>query len=121
MSFLIPRQHGNVETNHRGEYLWTSRDGKTQLIMDMAIEHLFYAARMIYNHSVPPAFRVLGPAERFNRYEDIMNRDATGKGFAFMVLTREIVDRDYELPDDLKIQLRDIAANRQFLAEILAD
>jgi hypothetical protein len=39
-------------------FVWETNDGNFLELRNMATPHLFYTLRMIFNHSVPPAFRV---------------------------------------------------------------
>lgn len=110
---------GRVTVDYRGNYRWVSKEGDHHQVSRMAAAHLFYAMRMLYNHSCPPAFRILRPCETFNRYEDIFQQDIQTKRSSFSILQNELDYRLEELPADLLAQYSDLKANRLFLHLIL--
>lgn len=103
--------------SRNGRYLWISKDGTPHYVRDMETYHLFYAARMIYNHSVPPAFRVLRPGEAFKRYDDVFTQEIEAKRSAYRILVDELNNR--MLDPEIQYALDDIAENRRFLRVVL--
>lgn len=41
-------------------FIWTTQTGEQIAVCDMETSHLFNTVRMIFNHSVPHAFRIEG-------------------------------------------------------------
>jgi hypothetical protein len=91
-------------------FVWVTHKGARLYPCDMATPHLFYSLRMVFNHSVPPVFRVLGPGEEMNRYRDVPYWTADYRREALTQLTAELDSRD-DLDEPLRDQLADIKSN----------
>jgi hypothetical protein len=97
-----------------GDFIWRTHTGQSRYVSDMASPHIFYALRMIFNHSVPPAFRVLRPGETMNRYPDVPNWTPEYRQTAISAFTRELCSRD-DLEPELQAQFDDMKANTQLI------
>jgi hypothetical protein len=89
-----------------GDFIWRTHTGQSRYVSDMASPHIFYAMRMIFNHSVPPAFRVLRPGETMNRYPDVPHWCQA----AINAFNRELEERD-DLDKELADQWADMKSN----------
>lgn len=96
------------------EFVWVSHNGSRRPISEMASPHIFYSLRMIFNHSVPPAFRVLRPGETMNRYSDVPHWTPAYRQAAVNAFTRELCSRD-DLEPELQAQFDDMKANTQLI------
>lgn len=92
------------------EFVWKSHSGKTYRVSKMASNHIFYALRMLFNHTVPPAFRVLGPGEVMKRYPDVPHWSPAYRQAAVSAFTNELNERG-DLEGSLKYQFEDMQAN----------
>lgn len=93
-----------------GDFIWRTHTGQRRYVSDMASPHIFYAMRMIFNHSVPPAFRVLRPGETMNRYPDVPHWTPEYRQAAINAFNRELEERD-DLDKELDDQWDDMKAN----------
>lgn len=103
--------------NAPDEFVWRSHDGKQYNLSDMATPHIFYSLRMIYNHTVAPAFRVLRPGETMNFYPDVPHWDADYRREACDAFVAELDERD-DLPEDLERQYADMKANARVITAL---
>lgn len=106
-------EHPDPQYNSNGDFLWKTHRGDVYPLVDMATPHLFYSLRMLYNHSVPPVFRVVGAGEKMNRYRDVFQWDAEYITTALCELLAELGRRD-DLDVSLEDQLADIRANCRY-------
>lgn len=97
-----------------GDFIWRTHTGQSRYVSDMASPHIFYALRMIFNHSVPPAFRVLRPGETMNRYPDVPHWTPEYRQAAINAFTRELCSRD-DLEPELQAQFDDMKANTNLI------
>lgn len=108
------------DTPASGIPLWTTHKGLTYRVQDMATQHLFYAYRMIYNHTVAPAFRI----GEFKRYRDVFDWPAMRARKGMRALEDELYLRkdksaaDGGLETELKDQFADIQRNRSALRNL---
>lgn len=98
----------------RGGFMWITHSGEVLQPCDMATPHLFYSLRMIFNHSVPPVFRILGPGEEMRRYPDVPHWTAEYRREAIAQLSAELDSRldifEFDHPE-LAQQYADIKQN----------
>lgn len=93
------------------DFIWHTHKGEALYPDEMATPHLFYSLRMVFNHVVPPVFRVLGPLERdMKRYNDVRNWSDEYKTAAITELSRELDTRN-DLDPELQHQYDDIKLN----------
>lgn len=71
-------------------FTWYTHDDDALDPADMATPHVFYALRMIWNHSVPEIWRV----GDYKKYSDVPRWSAAYRQRAIEELTRELVSRD---------------------------
>lgn len=109
------------EVRARDEFVWITHSGSRRLLSEMATQHIFYSLRMIYNHSVPPAFRV----GEFKRYPDVPHWSPEYKRDALDAFDQELRDRtdgrsvrDGGLDKELQQQLDDIRANAEAICKL---
>jgi hypothetical protein len=93
-------------------FTWITHDGRFLTLDEMDTKHIFYALRMIYNHTVPPVFRVLGEGETMRRWDDVAGWNAGYKANAVAHLTAELERRD-DLDKNLRYQFEDMKANTE--------
>lgn len=119
LSQEVAPRYGSLEGafNTDGDFLWVTHKGDVYLLADMATPHLFYSLRMLYNHSVPPVFRVVGPGEKMKRYNDVPDWDAEYRTVALRELATELNKRD-DLDDELQQQYDDIIGNSRVLVAL---
>lgn len=67
------RGHATTPANpyYKPVFRWTTHDGREFRPRDMATTHLFNSIKMLYNNTVPPAFRV----GEFRRWKDVATWD----------------------------------------------
>lgn len=109
-----PRNADRYIPDNPHEFVWVSHNGSRRRISEMASPHIFYSLRMIFNHSVPPAFRVLRPGETMNRYSDVPHWTPAYRQAAVNAFTRELCSRD-DLEPDLQAQFDDMKANTNLI------
>lgn len=97
-----------------GDFLWRTHRGDYVAVSGMDTNHLFYAFRMLFNHGVPPAFRVGG----FIRRNDVFGWSREYKEQAFEALRNELIKREDELGQDQKNELKDMEWNSKALARL---
>lgn len=81
------------------EFIWTEQNGKRISVSKMRTTHLFYALRMIWNHTAPPHLWL--PGGRYNGPERWSTKKRREAVVAFLA---ELNRRD-DLPLSLDIQL----------------
>lgn len=104
-----------IGANPLAPFLWISHKGEAHYVTDMATPHLFYSLRMLWNNTVPPAFRV----GKFKRYSDIPNWSKDYVQRAINELSTELAarsDLDTEVSDSsggttIADQIGDMQAN----------
>lgn len=94
-------------------FIWETNDGVCLSVKEMATPHLFFALRMIYNHSVPPAFRV----GEFRQRPEVCEWPVEYRAQACSAFTEELEQRD-DLEPVLKHQFDDLLANADFLQAV---
>lgn len=82
---------------------WTTADGRTLRMTEMATTHLFFSVRMIWNHSVPEQMR-FKPYRRWR-----FARPASYYAVKLRGLLTELALRD-DLPGWMDRQLQEMAA-----------
>jgi hypothetical protein len=91
-------------------FIWETNDGAKLPVTKMATPHLFYTLRMIYNHSVPPAFRV----GDFKRRKNVDQWPLDYRVQAGREIRRELESRkDYELW--MQFEVKDMLENEKFI------
>lgn len=108
---------GRFVPHSPNEFVWQSHDGTKYNLSEMATPHILYALRMIFNHTVPPAFRVLRPGETMKRYGDVAHWDVDYKRRAVDAFTAELERRD-DLDGIFKDQYEDMRANATALSRL---
>lgn len=102
-----------IGANPLAPFLWINHKGEAQYPRDMATPHLYYSLRMLWNNTVPPAFRV----GKFKRYNDIAGWSRDYVKRAIDELSRELSNRDLDLElsdtpgTTIEEQLGDMVAN----------
>jgi hypothetical protein len=95
------------------EFMWETNDGDQLFLSDMATPHLFYTLRMIYNHSVPPAFRV----GDFKRRKNVDQWPIDYRQQAGREIFKELEGRaDYE--HWMQLEVKDMRTNADFLSSL---
>lgn len=112
--YLSPEAAERFIPNAPDEFVYRSHNGKQYNVTDMATPHLFYSLRMIFNHTVPPAFRVLRPGEQMRRYLDVPFWTDEYRRNAVEAFVAELENRD-DLDEDLAAQYADMQANTRVI------
>jgi hypothetical protein len=112
VTFLGEKRNSNPTGKER--FVWRSHRGHNYFPDEMATPHVFYALRMLWNHSVPAALRVTDAGGHFKRYRDIPHWNYEYRNLAMRELTDELSTRT-DLERDLKDQFDDIASNAHVL------
>lgn len=99
------------------EFTWVTHKGQMYEVSEMATPHLFYSLRMLFNHVVPPVFRVLGAGETMKRYDDVKYWSPDYQHDALEALSHELESRD-DLDDALRYQFEDIKQNAAALVAL---
>lgn len=106
----------NRQMQTQAPFIWESNDGKMNAVTKMATPHLFNILRMLFNHSVPPAFRV-GP---FTRRENVDKWPLDYKMQAGTAIVNELCERtDFELC--MQLEIKDMKQNAEFLDQVTRD
>lgn len=92
------------------EFVWVTHKGGRHRVSDMATPHLFYSLRMVFNHSVPPVFRI----GKLKRYDDVSDWSPTYRAEAIAALAKELETRD-DLDTDLAAEFEDMKANTRVI------
>jgi hypothetical protein len=89
-----------------GAFVWHTHKGKSYKPSKMATPHLFYALRMVWNHSVPPIWKVGDGPD----YSDVPHWNKEYRRLAIQELAKELVSRDdaKELDADLRTQFHEM-------------
>lgn len=83
---------GSVAIQPPATFIWLDHRGKKHLPQQMATPHLFYAIRMVWNHSVPTYFKIPGVLHR----SDVPHWSKAYRIQALEVLGAELFSRDYK-------------------------
>lgn len=84
-----------------GRFVWYTHTGEAMDVEDMATPHVFYALRMVWNHSVPQVLKVGdGP-----NYPDVRRWCDSYRKAAITTLANELAQRDDELGEELRMEL----------------
>ncbi len=103
-----PRQVGSSrEKQECGRFVWETDDGDLLFLSEMATRHLFFALRMLFNHSVPPAFRI----GTFKRHDRVFGWPADYREQAIRLIFHELTEHREELDSDVQAELDDIQRN----------
>ena len=95
-----------------GKFIWITHKGEAKLLNEMATPHIFYSLRMVFNHSVPPCFRV----GELRRYYDVSNWQDARKAAAITALRQELSTRYADELDSEQIaQLQDMEQNTRVI------
>lgn len=113
-----------VRSDFAEPFVWVTHKGESLLVENMATPHIFYSLRMVWNHTVPPVFRVTDGGGEFNRYRDVPHWTDEYKRQALEAFTRELENRNdadcavysgEPLDGDLLEQWNDIKANARVI------
>jgi hypothetical protein len=105
--------HGKIDRDKFiHPFRWVTNKGQILKVKDMATPHLFFSFRMLFNHSVPPVFRV----GAFKRYPDVPNWSVEYRQLALEKLLKEIALRA-DLDADQAAEIKDIQANCEVLSQ----
>lgn len=96
------------------DFLWITFDGEVLSADEMATPHLLNALRMLWNHNVPPAFRV----GKFTRHNEVYGWSREYRQDAISAFLAELNERD-DLEQSDRDELADICDNAELLARIL--
>lgn len=96
----------------RQKFIWETDRGELIAPEDMATEHLFYAVRMLFNHTYPPAFRI----GEFKRHRNVFKWPLDYREQALLALAIEL--RGRRLEEFMRDELSDMQRNAEFLATI---
>jgi len=84
-----------------GRFVWYTHTGEAMDPEDMATPHVFYALRMVWNHSVPRVMKVGdGP-----NYPDVRRWCESYRKAAINTLASELSQRDDDLNEELRMEL----------------
>lgn len=84
-----------------GRFVWYTHTNEAMDVEDMATPHVFYALRMVWNHSVPQVLKVGdGP-----NYPDVRRWCETYRRAAIDTLANELSQREDELSPELRMEL----------------
>ncbi len=89
----------------RGPFLWLTQKGELKRPHDMASPHVYYALRMLFNHSVPPEFRTPVSIHPVKLYADVFGWSAEYRRAAINALSDELRTRNLRI--DLDQTMRD--------------
>lgn len=98
----------------RGEFVWWTHDNEAMSPEDMATPHIFYALRMVWNHSVPLTLKVGdGP-----NYPDVRRWCVEYRKAAIETLSNELAQRDDELSVEQRAELFEILQKTVFILNL---
>lgn len=99
MQTLRGNESVNTKRSIEKELVWTTQDGDRIPVSKMRTTHLFYALRMIWNHTVPVAMKLPGGEYRGPESWSVENRRK-----AVVAFLAEL-NRRNDLPFTLCVQL----------------
>lgn len=99
------------------DFTWMTEKGQWLKPRQMTTPHLFYALRKVFNHEVPPVFRVLRAGETMKRYPEVAYWATTYRTAAITALRAELAKRN-DLPEDMQLQLADMMANTRVILQL---
>jgi hypothetical protein len=96
---VMAERYSNEQPDDSEPFLWMTHKGELVSPEDMATPHLFYALRMIFNHTCPEVFQTppLSDSERvkgINRYGDVPKWTPAYCARAVRALTSELNERN---------------------------
>jgi hypothetical protein len=97
-----------------GGFDWCSQDGTLYDLQEMATPHLFYALRMVWNHSVPRVWRV----GNYKEYPDVPNWHPNYRKAAIEALANELAQRDDDLNEDCRQQLFEMVLKTIYIIDL---
>jgi hypothetical protein len=98
-----------IKQSEPGRFVWETDDGDFLCLSEMATKHLFYTLRMLFNHSVPPVFRI-GWCPK-NRHEGVFDWPADYREQAIRKIYHELTEHRSDLDPDLQEELDDMERN----------
>jgi hypothetical protein len=98
------------QDDFREPFVWETNDGDFLELRNMATPHLFYTLRMIFNHSVPPAFRI----GQFRRRANVDRWPLDYREQAGHEIRAELRKRS-DLEPWMKGEVQDMVANAAYL------
>ena len=97
-----------------GKFYWYTHDGEVLEPQDMATPHIFYALRMVWNHSVPRVWRV----GNYKEYADVPRWSGSYRKAAITELANELAQRDDDLNEDQRQQLFEMVLKTIYILEL---
>lgn len=91
----------------KGPFLWLTHGGLLLRPKDMATPHLYYALRMIFNHSVPEEFRTPESLHSVKQYNDVPKWSRSYRKAAIDALAGELRVRNARNPNELTPAMQD--------------
>ena len=108
----FPPEFTNRQVQKQMPFVWETSKGEMICPRDMATPHLFNAFRMLFNHSVPPAFRV----GTFKRRSEVNQWPAGYRIQASIAIETELAERE-DIESWMRNELQDICDNTKFLVK----
>lgn len=96
-------------------FVWQTNDGHFLPPKDMKTPHVFYTLRMLFNHSVPPAFRV----GEFKRRKHVDEWPLAYRVQASNAMQDELSTRE-DVEDWMRHEMNDMALNNVFIQSALS-
>lgn len=85
-------------------FRWVTHSGDVVDLRNMATPHVYYALRMVWNHSVPEEFCTPESIHPVKKYKDVPHWSRTYRKIAVDALSKELAKRD---PAGLTPAMRD--------------
>lgn len=115
---LLPKDVAFRQRAPRGPFLWLTHSGDLVAPADMATQHLYYAIRMLFNHTVPAKYRTPESVQEIKKYTDVPRWSKAYKKAATKALWAELNKRSKtELTPPMRDGLRWITMVNDLLAK----
>lgn len=115
---LKPKSAAFRKTAPKGPFLWLTHSGDLIEPADMATQHLYYAIRMLFNHTVPAKYRTPESVQEIKKYTDVPKWSKAYKTAASKALSAELRTRSTgELTPSMRDGLRWMKMVNELLAK----
>lgn len=97
-----------------GKFYWYTHDDEMMEVQDMATPNIFYALRMVWNHSVPRVWRV----GNYKPYSDVSKWSEEYRKAAINTLAAELATREDDLNEDCRQQLFEMVLKTIYILDL---
>jgi hypothetical protein len=102
-----------IKQDEKSRFIWVTDKGELLFLAEMATPHLFFALRMLFNHTVQPAFRV----GAFKRHNNVFTWPLDYREQAMRKIYGEL-QRRTDLEEQYQDELNDMRVNARTIIEL---